>query len=216
MEEARRHIGIVEEGGDNRGPAVEAFLRASEINELPKGQAAPAGSNWCSAFTCHVMRQEVPDAIECSVAAKGVMSDAIEIGAYHELGTYDPKPGDLIFFERGVTGDWKGHIGFVESVGEDGTIYTIEGNKENPEDPDGPDGVFRIAHSPDEFAQDRIMGFGNMVEIAHHSSREFILPEFDPKTILAYQGFELEVAELTPLEEVEIDTPPILDPLFPG
>jgi hypothetical protein len=42
--------------------------------------------------------------------------------------TYDPKPGNLVFFARGGLFSWKGHCGIVASV-TPSKIVTIEGNR---------------------------------------------------------------------------------------
>ena len=49
-------------------------------------------------------------------------------------GSYEPQPGDIIFFDwdspgTGQDGD-PDHVGIVEKVG-DGFVYTIEGNSDD-------------------------------------------------------------------------------------
>ena len=43
--------------------------------------------------------------------------------------TYEPKPGEIIFFDWNVDGH-PDHVGLVEKV-ENGRIYTIEGNSKD-------------------------------------------------------------------------------------
>ena len=67
-------------------------------------------------------------------------------GLYLKAGEYEPKPGDLVFF------DWEGdgvadHVGLVEKVDE--KLHTIEGNTANR--------VKRVEYEPDDRA---ICGYG--------------------------------------------------------
>jgi predicted Holliday junction resolvase-like endonuclease len=68
-------------------------------------------------------------------------------GRYVE-GGQGGRPGDLVFFDGNHDGTLD-HIGFVESIGTDGTVHTIEGNSS--------DAVSRRARRPDEIA-----GYGSL------------------------------------------------------
>lgn len=176
LEEARRHIGITETGGDNRGPMIRIFLRADQSKALPKGKAAPEGSSWCAGFISYVFNNAAPGTVDYTVLAKDVMQQSIDKNAFYPLNsTYTPQPGDLIFFERGNDGDWRGHVGIVESVDDDGTLHTIEGNKYHPDfegvdnhryDRNRPDSVRRVTYAPDNFKKARILGFGDTEKMA--------------------------------------------------
>ena len=55
-------------------------------------------------------------------------------GELWQDGNYEPRPGDLIFFDwddedEGQNGV-ANHVGIVEKV-EDGIVYTVEGNSDN-------------------------------------------------------------------------------------
>jgi hypothetical protein len=57
-------------------------------------------------------------------AARGIFTSCRERG----WEVNDPRPGDLVVWWRESLHSGKGHVGFVEAVG-DGLLYTIEGNK---------------------------------------------------------------------------------------
>lgn len=175
LNSAIAELGAGEQGADNVGDRIAVFLRADEYTAQSNGDAAPIGSAWCAGFASHVLETAFPNLVDYSVLAKGLMRQFDAQGAFHEAGgEYTPQPGDLIFFERGQDGDWRGHVGFVEEVLEDGTIITIEGNVDHDGfedepgevwDPDDPDSVRRLSYTPEELEENRILGFGNSFDM---------------------------------------------------
>lgn len=183
VDKAKTYIGVCEEGGDNKGELVRQFLNAK----------APEGSAWCAGFASYVLSQIVDTKLDYSVLAKNISRDFADEGAFHRLGQYTPKPGDLIFFERGLRGDWSGHVGFVDRVDSDGTIHTIEGNKAHPDfkgvtsydyDLERPDGVRSVAYSPEDFDEARIIGFGDLSKVVNDVVVRPQIPEFHIEKIL--------------------------------
>lgn len=187
LDNVRQYMGKVEQDGNNRGPMIRTFLRSSLFEAGQRDGAAPEGAPWCAAVASHVLSNVLPDALGYSVSAKGLLHEAAKIGAYHKIGHYAPQPGDLIFFERGRTGDARGHVGFVESVDPDGTIHTIEGNVKVAKDArnKGPDGIGHLSYSPSEFSRKRILGFADLTVVAENSIREMSSP-----TRVASNSFE--------------------------
>jgi hypothetical protein len=62
--------------------------------------------------------------------------------------SWQPAPGDVATYRRVDGGPWGGHVTYVDSVAEDGTLSTMEGNASG----DGPkgrilDGVVRGKHA---------------------------------------------------------------------
>lgn len=176
LRSAGSYVGTMEVGGDNQSPIIAEFLRSDEYSRNNGGSgSAPLGSAWCAGFASHILSNISPHIAEYNVLAKGMMREFDNQGAFYEVGSdYTPQPGDMIFFERGADGDWRGHVGFVKEVLPDGSIVTIEGNKHHPDfadedsygyDPDRPDGVREVTYSPEEFEQERILGFGNTMEM---------------------------------------------------
>lgn len=178
VESAMSYVGTLETDGNNRSPQIAEFLRADKYSDSLSSNsslAAPLGSAWCAGFASYVLDAIDPQIIDYNVLAKGIMRQFDKNGAFYDVNSeYTPEPGDMIFFERGAFGDWRGHVGFVVEVKEDGTIVTVEGNKEHPDleeetgrayDPERPDGVRLVEYSPDEFEQERILGFGNTMEM---------------------------------------------------
>lgn len=157
---AASYVGLSEQGGDNRGGGIGRFMRNNITNAA-----------WCAGFTSTVMEEEVPGAMRVTMGAGDQIQQARRAKAYYGLESgYTPRRGDLIFFDRGEPGRaWQRHVGIVEGVNPDGSIRTIEGNRarpgmENaPYDPNEPDAVRRITYRPEEFAQNRILGFGDIM-----------------------------------------------------
>jgi hypothetical protein len=87
---------------------------------------------WCSDFVTYVMDQIGSPMYWGTDGWRMQYSGDVAVGLYAlgmvRTNTYQPSPGDLIFF------DWKDgsvpydHIGIVESVDAKGGIHTIEGN----------------------------------------------------------------------------------------
>lgn len=198
----KQYVGFRESIGDNKGQLVRQFLRSDEYASAQRGAAAPEGSAWCAGMVSYILAQELPGAVDYTVLAKSIMKESMQTGAYHKIGDYTPQPGDLVFFERGETGDWKGHVGFVEKVDPDGTIHTIEGNKAHPDfrriedyvyDPERPDGVRRVSYKPEDFVEDRVLGFANLSVLAQSSTKTFetevaAAPEKAPQTDPSSEG----------------------------
>lgn len=122
---ARDYIGIEEVGGDNKGPAVEVFLRAAGI-----GTDAP----WCAAFVnfCAEMAQTLKN--ERSPLEQ--IEQQAYVQAYYNwakgrdiLIEWDQiGPGDLFLIYH-TTKTRYAHIGFVDHVDLDRMEFsTIEGN----------------------------------------------------------------------------------------
>lgn len=138
LDVARREIGTHEATDHNDGAVTKypgAFGRGVE--------------KWCADFTSWVSKQ-----------AGGEMNQPYTPSVVKELksrglwkGRADPEPGDLVLF------DWNhdkvaDHIGLVETVNDDGTIGTIEGNTDNPDT--GVDGVWRRERNIST-----VLGFGS-------------------------------------------------------
>ena len=103
---------------------------------------------WCAMYISFCLHYaDVPEAyfpIEANCAKWIRALD--NRGLYLKAGEYEPKPGDLVFF------DWEGdgvadHVGLVEKVDE--KLHTIEGNTANR--------VKRVEYEPDDRA---ICGYG--------------------------------------------------------
>lgn len=128
--EASKLIGVMEQGGNNRGRAVEQIIR--EGGGLP-GQA------WCGWFMAAVYKRAGSKAVEWRWGAVRLM--ALVSGVRR---TSRPKRGDLVRF----TFD---HVGMFVRDNGDGTITTIEGNTGATgavsDSKTGGDGVYRKVRS---------------------------------------------------------------------
>lgn len=133
---------------------------------------------------------------------------------YHKVGTYEPEPGDLIFFDWGVDGD-SDHIGFVvENIpateNEAAKIKTIEGNASNV--------VKYRTYTADD---PQIMGYGELpenpkmqdetekqtIEAVIYTDETFATKAEDDKTVITVSGYFPEGIEAKAYPvELEEDT----------
>ena len=130
VEAARADVGVHEEGGQGRGPRVEAYLR--NVGETP-------GADWRSAAVT-----ALPAPVKGGTAAK------VFISQFQALGRWIPRSqlsgrvaiGMVLVWYRS---DGRGHLGVVEWVGTDG-IHTLEPGV-------GPNGtaVARDVHQVDDW-----------------------------------------------------------------
>lgn len=84
--------------------------------------------SWCANECGYIDREVIPKFAGCVWGVEWFK----ERDQWQD-GNYEPRPGDIIFFDwdnRGSSGPQDGlsdHVGIVERV-EDGTVHTIEGN----------------------------------------------------------------------------------------
>ncbi len=123
IHEAKRWVGITEQGGNNRGQLVALFQRAA--GGLANGEP------WCMAFV-----QFCIQAVDSLVAdCDGTQEKSALFKGEHCLTIWNksqalkidtPKPGCLCIWQHGQTAS--GHVGIVVDVNADGSIMTVEGN----------------------------------------------------------------------------------------
>lgn len=97
------------------------------------------GAPWCATFVSWC-------ANECGLVESGIVPkdgavlgfldyyrSNLDKGSVFDGSAYSPVPGDLIVWQRSEDPDSiiESHIGIVERVGDDGRIFTIEGNSGN-------------------------------------------------------------------------------------
>jgi len=118
---ASSYVGVIEVGGDNRGPQVERFQKAAD------GKAA--GEPWCLSFIqfCVIETERRTARASGLLVSEHVRTlwNATQ-GGLRAVRVTEPKPGDLIVWgERDST---NGHIGIVERSINPTVLQTIEGN----------------------------------------------------------------------------------------
>lgn len=135
-------VKVREEGGNNRGPRIKAYLANTEP---PLAEGAP----WCAAFAQYCS--------DVAARALGIPNplDAVKLEAlvqsYYDYFLLDvigpavrPEPGDLVLFKFPKDGKpsptWN-HIGIIARVGPGTTLVTVEGNTGDVNQRDG-DGVY--------------------------------------------------------------------------
>lgn len=116
---------VREEGGENRGPRVTAYLRNTDP---PIAVAAP----WCAAFlqfvadraADHMMMANPLNEVRQEALVSSYWSWASQEG--HLVDLANAEPGDLVLFNfRGKGWD---HIGLVVQRISANTLVTVEGN----------------------------------------------------------------------------------------
>jgi len=112
LQEASKHIGTVEVGGDNKGATVEAFQKAVD--------GVAAAESWCMAFVQYCLK-----AVGGSILFKSEHCLTVWEKSPIACRTMNPKPGAIVIWR--MKGTNSGHTGIVKSVV--GTLMlTVEGN----------------------------------------------------------------------------------------
>ncbi|MBI4869439.1 MAG: CHAP domain-containing protein [Candidatus Wallbacteria bacterium] len=113
--------GAGEVGGNNRGEWVRKYLRPTGL---------PEGNPWCAAFVSWCFLQAVGgETTAMPFRYSAGARDIFRQGKSKGWEVDSPEPGDLMVFWRESLSSGKGHIGFVEAIG-NGFVQTIEGNKD--------------------------------------------------------------------------------------
>lgn len=112
LDHAYQHLGIREEGGRNRGPLIDEWVRRCGF--------APEGAHpWCAAFASCM----VEDA-DYGIASHASVRKLLEINNELEVGS--PESGDLCIH---LNANGTGHIGFfIMRLPGEGRIQTLDGN----------------------------------------------------------------------------------------
>jgi uncharacterized protein (TIGR02594 family) len=113
ISEAKKWIGIREKGGDNKGPEIEMFQKASD------GHAS--GQSWCMCFVQYCLMQ-----VGGSLLAKGSHCLNVWNNSPKDLRLTRPEPGAIMIWRH--KGGSSGHTGIVTRIIDDLKVETIEGN----------------------------------------------------------------------------------------
>jgi hypothetical protein len=119
---ARAHLGVTENAGDNRGPLIDQWNRAS---------GSPLGSAWCGNFMNACLRAAGFENQPWLAAVRIIDARSREGFGGWQFVPSNPRPGDLIMFTIGGAAN---HVGMVESVS-GSTVVSIEGNTRADNEP---------------------------------------------------------------------------------
>jgi len=146
--EAKKWVGVHEQGGNNKGKEVEIFQKAVD------GQSS--GEAWCMAFVQYCIKQ--------TEATLGIKSKIYR--SEHCLTVWGKSPttmrltkpevGCVVIWQHGTTSS--GHTGFVTGVDANGNLLTIEGNTNGAGSRDG-DGVFSKTRNKTADGTLKVVGF---------------------------------------------------------
>jgi hypothetical protein len=115
---ALAEVGVKEDPpGSNRGPRVDEYLRAAQLNP------AMGSYPWCAAFVTWCVLEAAKRL--GPLRFKGSASVATLLARNHELITPDPEPGCVFIHLRT---DGKGHTGFVTAIVPGVGFTSVEGN----------------------------------------------------------------------------------------
>lgn len=154
--------GVQEHGGNNRGPRVEQYQRgrAAELEPWMRGAWCASFVSWC---LWHTYGDDAP-----YIRGARRLGLAVARDGGGELAASELEEGDLIIWDRDgpdagddPSDDWNGHVGIVVGRGEDGYLYTIEGNAEARR---GAVRVYRFPESELDRAADEPFLFGARYE----------------------------------------------------
>jgi hypothetical protein len=123
IEEAKKYIGVTEQGGDNKGPDVERFQSVVD--------GVASGESWCLAFVQYCVRQ-----VDTYLGCKNWMVPTEHVMRFWNMMPDEskikggPRPGCLVIWQYYQDGQQtiNGHIGIVTKVIDSVTFETIEGN----------------------------------------------------------------------------------------
>jgi len=122
-------LSVREEGGNNRGKYVEAYLKAVGLSR---------GEPWCQAFVLFRLikaASELGLSVPADMPKSGYTPTVSNWGkkkgwwisrAQAQTGAVSPMRGDLVYFYKAAAGRIA-HVGIVDSVTSKG-VWTIEGN----------------------------------------------------------------------------------------
>ena len=137
--------------------------------------------HWCAMFASFCLEYAkvdealMPHDASCQNWIETLSKEKYQL--YHEVGTYDPVPGDLIFFNWDDLGD-SDHVGFVyeviEATDEHGVqVKTIEGNASDT-----------VKYRTYDIDDESIMGYGQLPENPEVEEEEKVVEE-EEKGVLA-------------------------------
>lgn len=143
---------------------VKGYTRYGEWYGDPYG-------HWCAMFVsfcldyADVDKELMPQDASCQNWIETLSKEEYEL--YHEAGTYEPVPGDLIFFNWDKYED-SDHVGFVyeiiEATEEHGVqVKTIEGNASNT-----------VKYRTYDIDDESIMGYGQLPENPEPEEKEVV------------------------------------------
>lgn len=111
-ETAHKEFGVKETPGPLSTPRVQEYLKTCGLN-------VGDDTAWCSAFVNWAVLKS---------GLKGTNSAAAR--SWLDWGQSSTgKHGDIVVYWRGSKTGWQGHVGFVNKIESDGSIWTLGGNQ---------------------------------------------------------------------------------------
>ena len=155
--------------------------------------------DWCAMFTSFCMHYAGVEDVPLGAGCTTWIGELTEAGLYREAGEYEPKPGDLIFFDweytEGAALD-SDHVGFVAEVipATDETparIITIEGNSSE-----------QVEYNTYDLPDTTIIGYGEMPagenRILIHRGEDYTVTTIFSVEAGIPENAQLQVEEILP------------------
>jgi hypothetical protein len=163
MHEARRWVGVEEQGGNNRGQLVEIFQ--SSMGRAAQEPWCMAFAQWCLAAVDGVVDDVLAGVLGQSSSHTQLIKSELCLAVWDkappESKSALPLPGYLVIWRHGVT--TAGHTGIVTHVSTTGDSFeTIEGNTSSGigVSRDG-DGIYARTRSMSGAGEMKVAGFLN-------------------------------------------------------
>lgn len=115
LTKARRELGTSEYPANSNNVKYNTWY----YGHLVQGKEYP----WCAVFISYLFKDE-PSLLKRTASCLQMM----EWCEAHNLIVQNPQPGDIIFFKYATNNRRTNHVGIVESVQNDNSFTTIEGN----------------------------------------------------------------------------------------
>lgn len=123
LQVAKRHLGVKEEGGPNRGPVVEKILQFVHLAK---------GNPWCVAsavYFAHTAAKEL--GVTCHLPKTGSTSALYRWARESGNLLATPSPGCLVLVEGNAYGTGFVHTALCHDVEPGGVLLCVEGNLAN-------------------------------------------------------------------------------------
>jgi signal peptidase I len=156
---AHAYVGYLEKESDTQ---LEDFTaNAGSGNYTVFGRWYGTGWNgqpWCAMFVSYcadvagISASIIPKHASCAYGVSWFK----RMNRWHDRYTYDPVPGDIIYFSN--DGETPAHVGIVNAI-KDGRVYTIEGNTSGGSELIANGGA--VAQKSYLLTYKKILGYGN-------------------------------------------------------
>lgn len=146
---AQSQLGIHEQGGNNMGPEVDAYLSAVGLDP---------GNPWCAAFLFWCFRQAAQKLGMVNPLPRTASSQRMWLHSEPITRDSNPRPGYVYVLQHSPS---TGHVGIIESIDDNGVITEISGNTNQTGSREG-NSVWQHTGQPEVTHGGVLLGYLNM------------------------------------------------------